>query len=114
VSAPNPPSAPSLSAPVATAVDPALSWTASTDANGLAGYDILRGGVLIGTAGAAATSYTDSTVSASTTYQYVVRARDNAGNTTDSAPASPPTPPGRRHARRSRLEPPMRPTGPMA
>ena len=86
------PSAPgSLSATASRPTSIGLTWTASIDAGGVAGYDILRDGTVIATA-VTATSYTDSTVAASTTYTYVVRARDTAGNTTDSAPASVATP----------------------
>ena len=84
---PNPPSAPSLSAPVATAVDPALSWTASTDPAGgssLAGYRVYRDGTLIATT--SSISYTDSdSAVVPGTYVYSVVAFDGAGNTTSSA-----------------------------
>ena len=84
---PNPPSAPSLSAPVATAVDPVLTWTASTDPAGgssLAGYRVYRDGTLIATT--SAVSYTDSdSAVVPGTYVYSVVAFDGAGNTTSSA-----------------------------
>ncbi|HET6173106.1 MAG TPA: metallophosphoesterase [Gaiellales bacterium] len=70
-----------------------LSWNASSDAGGLAGYDVTRDGVVIGTAGAAQTSYSDATAAAATTYQYAVRARDAAGNASlYSSPAAATTP----------------------
>ena len=56
-----------------------LTWSASTDDLGVAGYDILRDGTLVASIGNV-TSYTDSTVLASTTYSYQVRARDTSGN----------------------------------
>jgi fibronectin type 3 domain-containing protein len=58
---------------------PVLSWTASSDVGGslLAGYQILRGGVLI--ASVSGLSYTD-TSAADGVYDYAVRAVDNAGN----------------------------------
>jgi hypothetical protein len=88
------PSAPgSVSATASRPTSIGLTWTASIDAGGVAGYDVLRGGTVIATA-VTATSYTDSTAAASTTYTYVVRARDTAGNTTDSAPAGVATPAG--------------------
>jgi chitodextrinase len=43
------------------------------------GYNVYRGGTLIATAGTG-TSYQDTTLTASTTYSYTVRARDAAGN----------------------------------
>jgi YD repeat-containing protein len=63
-----------------------LSWNASTDAggSGLAGYRIYRGATQIGTS--STSSYTDTTVSGSTSYSYTVAAYDGAGNL--SAPSS--------------------------
>ena len=68
---------------VATPLGPSavgVSWSASSDAGGLAGYDVTRDGVVIGSAGASQTRYSDTTAAPSTTYQYAVRARDAAGN----------------------------------
>ena len=80
----------------ATALGPnavGLSWSASSDAGGIAGYDITRNGAVIGTAGATQTSYSDATASAATTYQYAVRARDVAGNASAySSPVAATTP----------------------
>lgn len=55
-----------------------LSWPVSTDNVGVSGYKVYRNGVQIGTT--AATSYSDSGLSAATTYQYTVSAFDAAGN----------------------------------
>lgn len=82
-----PPSIPSNLSAVAssspTEVD--LSWTASTDYVGVAGYKILRvtspantGFQQVGTT--TLTSYADTGLSASTTYNYEVEAFDSAGN----------------------------------
>ena len=62
-----------------------LSWTGSTDTggSGLAGYEILRAGSVIGTS--ATTSYSDQTVAASTQYTYTVRAYDGATNRSASS-----------------------------
>jgi chitinase len=76
-----------------------LTWSASTDNVGVAGYRVDRGGVQIGTTTTA--SYVDSTVSGSTSYTYVVRAYDAAGNlsaasdarTVTTPPASDTAPP---------------------
>ena len=57
-----------------------LSWTASTDNVGVSGYTVYRNGTAIGTTGGSTTTYTDSTVSPSTSYTYTVDAFDNAGN----------------------------------
>jgi len=56
-----------------------LSWNASTDKNGpgLAGYDVFRNGVQVGTS--TSTSFTDSGLALGTTYTYAVRSRDTAG-----------------------------------
>ncbi|MDQ1475421.1 MAG: acid phosphatase type 7, partial [Actinomycetota bacterium] len=71
-----------------------LSWTASADVSGIAGYDVARNGVTIGSVAGTVTSYADATASPSTTYQYSVRARDNAGNPSAfSLPANVTTPP---------------------
>jgi hypothetical protein len=64
-----------------------LSWSASTDNVGVTGYDVLRGGTVIGTA--SGTNYTDNTVSPSTQYSYTVEAFDAAAN--DSNPSGPAT-----------------------
>ncbi len=57
-----------------------LSWTASTDNVGIAGYTIRRGGEVIAQTASAATGYTDSGLSPSTAYSYTVDAYDAAGN----------------------------------
>lgn len=55
-----------------------LSWGASTDNVDVAGYRVLRGGVVIGTT--SSTTYADKTVLPSTAYSYAVVAYDAAGN----------------------------------
>jgi hypothetical protein len=55
-----------------------LTWTASTDNVGVSGYKIYRSGVQIGTS--ATNSYSDKSLSPSTTYSYRVSAYDAAGN----------------------------------
>ena len=72
-----------------------LAWTASTDDVGVAGYHVSRDGVVIATA--TATNYSDTNLTASTSYSYTVQAFDAAGNasaqsstaqaTTPAAPA---------------------------
>ncbi len=61
-----------------------LTWNASTDNIGVAGYEILSGGSVIRTVGS--TTVTLSNLDASTTYSMAVRAKDAAGNT--SVPCS--------------------------
>ncbi|MFC5813526.1 glucuronyl esterase domain-containing protein [Nonomuraea harbinensis] len=82
-----PPTAPTgLAASGTTATGTSLSWTASTDDTGLAGYDVLRapgpsGGTFTQVGTSATTSYADTGLTPDTTYRYQVRARDAAGNT---------------------------------
>ncbi|MFI5812373.1 cellulase family glycosylhydrolase [Streptomyces sp. NPDC051643] len=66
-----------------TASSVSLSWNASTDDTGVAGYDVYRGTAKVGQV--TGTSFTDPGLTAGTRYDYAVRARDAAGNT---SPAS--------------------------
>ncbi len=66
-----------------------LAWTASTDNKAVTGYDILRGGALVGST--ASTTFTDTGLSASTAYSYTVRAKDAAGNVSAASAALPVT-----------------------
>lgn len=68
-----------------------LSWTASTDANGVAGYNVYRNGsatpisVLAGNA----VSYSDTGLSQDKQYSYTINAFDSAGNVSNkTSPAS--------------------------
>ncbi|MFB4267203.1 cellulose binding domain-containing protein [Nonomuraea sp. GTA35] len=82
----SPPTAPAgLAASATTSTGTTLTWTASTDDNGVAGYDILRapgatGGTFTQAGTSATPSYTDTGLTPSATYRYQVRARDAAGN----------------------------------
>ncbi|MEO8049706.1 MAG: fibronectin type III domain-containing protein [Acidobacteriota bacterium] len=83
-----------------------LQWKASSDrkGSGLAGYDIMENGSAV--ASTTSTAFTVTGLAPSTTFQFAVRARDNAGNVsafsntvtaTTKAPyctAFPPTPTG--------------------
>ena len=62
-----------------------LSWTASTDAVGVTGYEVFRGGVSIGTP--SGTTFNVTGLTASTAYSMRVRARDAAGNWSAQSPA---------------------------
>jgi chitodextrinase len=75
-----------------------LSWGASTDNVGVAGYYVIRNGVTI--AQLTSTTYSDTSVNASTSYQYQVSAYDAKGNnsglsttTSVTTPAAPNTTP---------------------
>ncbi|QAY66994.1 lytic polysaccharide monooxygenase [Paenibacillus protaetiae] len=60
-----------------------LKWTASTDHAGVQKYEVYRDGKLIGST--ASTGYSDSGLSASTSYVYTVIALDAAANRSDSS-----------------------------
>ena len=62
-----------------------LSWNASTDNVGVAGYQIYRNGAQVGTTGAL--SYSDTGLSASTAYTYAVAAYDASGNVSALSPS---------------------------
>jgi chitodextrinase len=69
-----------------------LSWSASSDNQGVTGYRIYRGGTMVGTVGNV-TTYSNTGLTGSTTYSYTVLAIDAAGNTSNqSAPAVATTP----------------------
>src|SRR5207253_5035875 len=73
------PSTPSgLTGAAAGSTGASLSWSASTDNVGVTGYIVRRNSVQVATP--ATTSYTDTGLSAATTYSYSVSARDAAGN----------------------------------
>jgi len=98
-----PPSVPAgLAATAGPAGEVDLSWTASTDNAGVAGYTVYRNGSSIGSASGSATTFADRSVSSATDYAYTVDAYDAAGNhsgqsnaaaitTTDWTPPTAPT-----------------------
>ncbi len=71
-----------LTSPSKTTTSISLSWGASTDSggSGLAGYNVYRNGSATPTGQVTGTTFTDTGLSANTTYTYTVRARDGAGN----------------------------------
>jgi hypothetical protein len=78
----------------ATALDSSrvsLTWSASSDNVGVAGYRVFRDGRLLATV--TTTSYSDTGLQPATTYGYHVVAFDAAGNTSAPASASVTTPP---------------------
>jgi len=83
-----PPSVPGGLAAVAAAsgseVD--LSWNASTDNVGVAGYQVFRDGAPVANV-TTGTSYADTGLSDGTSYQYTVAAYDAAGNVSAQSPA---------------------------
>ncbi|WP_052092075.1 alpha-amylase [Paenibacillus sp. FSL H7-0357] len=76
------PTAPSnLASSVKTDKTVTLTWNASTDSSGIAGYDVYRNNVKVGSATAA--TYKDTGLTAETTYTYKVIARSQTGGTSD-------------------------------
>ncbi len=70
-----------------------LSWTAATDDVAVTGYGIYRGTALVASVGGSTASFSDTSVSSSTTYTYTVDAVDGAGlRSAKSAPATATTP----------------------
>jgi hypothetical protein len=99
LSAPSAPSALAAQASSDSAIS--LSWAAATDNVAVAGYEIYRNNVKVGTAAGA--SYADTGLTASTSYSYTLKAYDAKGNlsaqsaavsaSTLAAPAPPAIPP---------------------
>ncbi|RXR35333.1 T9SS type A sorting domain-containing protein [Flavobacterium piscinae] len=73
------PTAPTLAAAGTTSTSTNLSWSGATDNVGVTGYDVYRGGVLIGST-TTATTFAVTGLTPSTTYAFNVRAKDAAGN----------------------------------
>nr|WP_319633430.1 fibronectin type III domain-containing protein [Paenibacillus psychroresistens] len=70
-----------LSSPAKTDTTVSLSWTASTDNFGVTGYEVYKGGVLVGsTIGASATTFMVTGLTTNTTYSFTVKAKDAANN----------------------------------
>jgi fibronectin type 3 domain-containing protein len=91
-----PPSQPqNLTAIAVTSTHIDLSWDASTDNTGVAGYDIYRDSSYKATVDGGTTTYPNTSVSPGTTYTYNVVAFDGEGNRSPpSAPATATTPGG--------------------
>jgi hypothetical protein len=76
-----------------------LGWVAAAGQNPIASYQVFRNGAPVATAGASATSWTDTSVVAGTSYAYYVKAVDNQGGVSAASNqatikvASNPTPP---------------------
>jgi hypothetical protein len=82
------PTAPSGVAAAATASRVDLTWTASTDNIGVAGYTIYRDGAEIAKVAGGSDSYADMSVSGATEYSYTVDAFDAFGNHSDLSGAA--------------------------
>jgi RHS repeat-associated protein len=81
-----PPSKPTLGTPVAGSGQVTLSWSASSDSSGISGYEISRRASLedpsvpITPVLVTTLNYLDVNLTNGTTYYYIVRAKDGAGN----------------------------------
>ncbi len=84
-----PPSAPTLSTSSTGSTSIGLTWTAATDNVGVTGYDVYVGGTLNGTT--TNTTYTVTGLTPSTQYSIYVKAKDAAGNNTNSNTITPTT-----------------------
>ncbi|WP_086666105.1 glycoside hydrolase family 9 protein [Lentzea kentuckyensis] len=73
-----------LAASAVTATGATLTWSASTDDVGVAGYEVLRDGIVAGST--ATTTHQVTGLTANTSYSFSVRAKDAAGNV--SAPST--------------------------
>ena len=78
------PTVPSLSSSSKTTTSISLSWTAASDNVGVAGYDVYVNNVKNNTSNLTGTTYTVTGRTANTVYSLFVRARDAAGNTSQS------------------------------
>lgn len=78
------PTAPVLSAAGTTSTTTNLSWTTATDNIGVTGYDVYKGGVLLGST-TTATTFAVTGLVASTTYTFTVKAKDAAGNVSSAS-----------------------------
>jgi chitinase len=82
------PSAPSnLRTAATTSSSVTLAWNASTDNIAVTGYDVYRGTTLAGSTSNGVLTFTNSGLSASTTYSFTVKAKDAAGNSSAASTA---------------------------
>jgi hypothetical protein len=79
--APEAPGSPTAVARAAGAIE--LTWGASATTTNLGGYDVYRGGTLVGSTAAGTTTWTDTATTDGTAYSYTVKARS-----TDAPPLS--------------------------
>jgi len=76
----------SLASPSKTDRTVSLTWTASTDASGIASYSVYRGSTLVGTV-TTGTAFTDSGLNPSGAYSYTIKAKDRANNVSAASTA---------------------------
>ncbi|MFC4101247.1 fibronectin type III domain-containing protein [Paenibacillus xanthanilyticus] len=89
------PAAPSnLRVTATTSTSVALAWNAATDNVGVTGYDVYRGASIVGSTAGSTLSFTNTGLSASTSYTYTVKAKDAAGNVSAASGSISVTTPG--------------------
>ena len=79
-----PPTSPFLSLSSITSNSLILSWTPATDNGTIAGYDIYKNGVLLSSTLSDVFTYSVSSLSPSTTYNFYIKAKDATGNSSNS------------------------------
>ncbi|TCM96499.1 parallel beta helix pectate lyase-like protein [Paenibacillus sp. BK033] len=62
-----------------------LNWTASSDNKEVTGYEVYRGGILIGTTNGATTHYEATGLLPGTSNRFTVKAKDAAGNASEAS-----------------------------
>lgn len=76
-----PPTSPTLVSAIAKSFSEVdLTWSASSDNVGVTGYQVLRNGAVAGVVSAGTLSFADTGVAANSTYLYMIKAFDAAGN----------------------------------
>ena len=89
-----PPTTPTLvSATAKSASEVDLVWTASSDNVGVAGYQIIRNGTVFASVPSPSITYADVAVGPSSSYSYVLKAYDAAGNYSTASNSVPVTTP---------------------
>ena len=92
-----PPTAPGIVSVIAKSANEVdITWSASADNVGVAGYQVIRNGSVLASLAGSVLSYADTSASANTTYTYNVKAFDAAGNysiASNSAQVTTPAPP---------------------
>ena len=81
--APTPPTLMSATPKSSTTID--LAWTASIDNVGVTGYQIIRNNFVLANVSGSTLTYSDTTGAPSTTYTYLLKAVDAAGNYSPSS-----------------------------
>jgi len=79
-----PPAAPTITSPSKTSTSIQIAWSLVTDDIGVSNYEVYRNGTLINTVANNVTTFNYTALTPSTSYTLKIRAKDAAGNGTDS------------------------------